>query len=186
MLNAYTIIYLIWALSEVILNRFKRSRIGEAKSADRKSEPILWLTISLAIMASAYVAMSYHFPVFSDDSYRGIGLPIMLLGMIFRFWAIWQLGRYFTVDVAIRSDHQLLRSGLYKYLRHPSYTGLLITFFGYSLTLNNYLGMLIALLPVFIAFLFRIRIEESALKAQFGQEYEDYCKQAKRLIPFIY
>jgi protein-S-isoprenylcysteine O-methyltransferase Ste14 len=110
----------------------------------------------------------------------------MLLGMIFRFWAIWQLGRYFTVDVAIRSDHQLLRSGLYKYLRHPSYTGLLITFFGYSLTLNNYLGMLIALLPVFIAFLFRIRIEESALKAQFGQEYDDYCKQAKRLIPFIY
>ena len=110
----------------------------------------------------------------------------MLLGIGFRLLAIKQLGRFFTVDVTIRENHQLLQTGFYKYLRHPSYTGSLLTFFGFGISLNNWLGLGIVILPTVITMLYRIRIEEKVLTEQFGKSYLEYSSKTKRLIPFIY
>ena len=96
------------------------------------------------------------------------------------------MGKYFTVDVTIREGHQIKKDGVYSILRHPSYSASLLTFLGLGLFLNNWISLIIAFIPPFLAFLYRIKIEEKALTEQFGQDYIDYKKQTKKLIPFIY
>ena len=108
------------------------------------------------------------------------------MGVIFRFIAIKQLGRFFTVNVTIRNDHQLIQSGLYKYLRHPSYCGSLISFLGFGISLNNWLSIIFIIIPYSLAVMYRIKVEEKVLTEQFGKQYLDYKKHTKRIIPFIY
>ena len=111
---------------------------------------------------------------------------LILTGMVMRLVAVKQLGKFFTVDVTIRKGHQLMKNGVYKYIRHPSYTGSLLSFIGYGISLNNYVALATVLIPVVGSFIYRINIEEKALTEQFGQHYSDYKTTTKRLIPFIY
>ena len=106
--------------------------------------------------------------------------------MIIRFIAIRTLGKFFTVNLAIHGDQSLIKAGLYKYIRHPSYTGSLISFVGFGLSLNNWVSLIVIFVPVLITFINRINIEEKLLHEQFGIEYEEYKARTKRLIPMIY
>ena len=96
------------------------------------------------------------------------------------------LGKYFTVDVTIRQDHQIKKEGFYKFLRHPSYAFSLLTSLGFGLYLNNWLSLIFAFVPPFLAFSYRIKIEEQALVEKFGDEYTEYRKSTNKMIPFIY
>ena len=96
------------------------------------------------------------------------------------------MGRFFTVDVTIREGHQLKTDGFFRYVRHPSYLASLVTFFGFGLSLNNWFSLAVVFVPVFIAFLIRIKVEEKVLVKQFGAEYLDYSNKTQRIIPFVY
>jgi protein-S-isoprenylcysteine O-methyltransferase len=96
------------------------------------------------------------------------------------------LGRFFTVDVAIREGHELIQSGPYSLVRHPSYTGLFAMFVGWSITFENYASICALLIPFSLALVYRVRIEESALEHAFGAAYQTYRSQTKRLVPFVY
>jgi protein-S-isoprenylcysteine O-methyltransferase len=110
----------------------------------------------------------------------------MVAGKGFRWWAVRVLAVQFTVDVAIRDDHQLIRSGPYHWLRHPSYTGSLATFHGFALALGSVWSLLLIAIVVTAAFLWRIRVEERALTTAFPQDYPAYARETKRLIPFVW
>jgi len=125
-------------------------------------------------------------PIFKSDVMGYLGLLLILSGMIIRIIAIRTLGKFFTVDLGIDNDHRLINKGLYKYIRHPSYTGSLLSFLGLGLSLNNWISLLVIFVPVLVAFIYRINIEEKLLLAQIGPEYSDYKKQTKRLFPLIY
>ncbi|HMG05340.1 MAG TPA: isoprenylcysteine carboxylmethyltransferase family protein, partial [Chthoniobacterales bacterium] len=103
-----------------------------------------------------------------------------------RWYSIVHLGRFFTVDVAIAADHQLIDTGPYRYVRHPSYTGALLAFIGFAMALRNWASVLIISLPIAFAFLYRINVEERALIQALGERYRAYIKRTKRLIPFVY
>jgi protein-S-isoprenylcysteine O-methyltransferase Ste14 len=75
---------------------------------------------------------------------------------------------------------------MYRFVRHPAYAGSLLSFLGLALCFSNYLTMLIVFIPVCLAFLNRIHIEENAFIDAFGNEYLDYCASTKRLIPGIF
>ena len=185
-MNIYSLTYIIWILSEIILNRFVRSGKSDKKSADKNTELYLWGTIMLSITIGVYVKYNFPLPVFYNVQFALFGIIIIFFGIIIRFLAIKQLGRFFTVDVTIREGHQLMQSGFYKYLRHPSYSGSLLSFLGFGLSLNNWFTLAIIFLPVLIAFIYRIKIEESVLTEQFGNQYQDYKSKTKCIIPFIY
>lgn len=102
-----------------------------------------------------------------------------------RLIAVFSLGKMFTVDVTIRKDHALKKNGIYKFLRHPSYAGSLLSFIGFGLSLNNWVSLLIVFIAILSVFLLRINIEEKLLLQQFGKEYVDYKKKTAALIPFI-
>ena len=80
----------------------------------------------------------------------------------------------------------LIEKGLYKFIRHPAYTGSLLTFLGFGLTFSNWLSALVLFVPLTGVFLYRIHVEEQALTEFFGDAYLQYRRRTKRLFPGIY
>jgi len=76
--------------------------------------------------------------------------------------------------------------GPYRFLRHPSYTGMLMILLGLGLASRTWLGTVIILALFSLVISYRIRVEEDALKAEFGTEYLEYAKKTKRLFPFLF
>jgi len=115
-----------------------------------------------------------------------VGLMFLVLGYAIRATAILTLGKYFTGVVVIKNDHQLIRTGPYRYLRHPAYTGTLLAHLGLGLAFANWFSLLFSTVPFLLAAMYRMRVEERALAETFGAEYSTYCETSKRLIPGVY
>ncbi|MCL4497196.1 MAG: isoprenylcysteine carboxylmethyltransferase family protein [Deltaproteobacteria bacterium] len=114
------------------------------------------------------------------------GLIFMLAGSIIRLVALRTLGKYFSIMVTIRQNHELVEKGIYSLIRHPAYTGLFLFMLGLGLSLGNWLSLLIIFAAsVTIAF-FRVPLEEKALMEKFGDEYHSYMKKTKRYIPYLF
>ncbi len=88
--------------------------------------------------------------------------------------------------MAIHATQRVLKTGLYRWMRHPSYTGLLLCIFAVGLHTRNWISFLIVVVPCTAALLYRIHVEEIALREHFGQEYIEYSEVTRRLIPGVY
>ena len=179
-------IMIIWGFSEVFLLLKMRAGSGDGRNKDERTLSYLWMVIGFAIFFAITLSKMTNFSFYSGKVVQILGLALLLLGVILRLAVVYYLRKYFTVDVTVRWDHQLMTDGFYKYVRHPSYAFSLLTFLGLAIVLNNYFSALILLLPVLIMFSRRIEIEEKVLQEHFGNDYRDYMKKTKRLIPFIY
>jgi protein-S-isoprenylcysteine O-methyltransferase Ste14 len=182
----FDLTYFLWLLSEILLNRLFRSKSTDRQNVDKNSLSLIWITIIATISISVFISINFHFPIFSNSAFQYVGLAVVLIGMILRLIAVASLGKFFTVDVTIKQDHRLKKNGLYKYLRHPSYFGSLISFIGFGISLNNWVALLLIMFAILTAFIIRIKIEEKVLIEQFGSEYIEYKKVTSGLIPFIY
>ena len=179
---------LLYLASEILLALLRRTReSGGATAQDRNSLRILWVVILLSI----WLGINFG-PRFQGANlphrreFELLGAAIFCLGIILRWWSILALGRFFTVNVAIARDHQLVEAGPYRFVRHPSYTGALLAFAGFGLSLGNWASLLLVVVPIFIAFVYRMRVEESALCDGLGESYRSYMQRTKRLAPFLY
>jgi protein-S-isoprenylcysteine O-methyltransferase Ste14 len=114
-----------------------------------------------------------------------VGLALLTLGGALRLAALFALGHRFTGLVAIQEGHRLQTGGLYRYLRHPSYAGLLLYMAGYMLVFRCWLGLVLvaAMLAVLLA---RMNAEEALLESEFGEEYASYRRRSWRLVPWVY
>jgi protein-S-isoprenylcysteine O-methyltransferase Ste14 len=114
-----------------------------------------------------------------------VGLGMILLGLIIRLVAIATLKKNFSGRLRIREDHTLIKNGIYHWIRHPAYLGLIITYIGVPVLLSSVLGLLVMslIIPLLIH---RIKLEERMLIERFGAEYEEYVEKSKKLIPYIY
>ncbi len=184
--SLHLIIAAIWVISEILLSRLLRSSQTDKTQADKQSLRIIWITVMIALPLAHFLSLQLNWVISSTPAVHRIGLTMIVAGMVFRGIAVYTLGRYFTVDVAIRSDHKIVKRGLYRYLRHPSYLGVLVSFLGNALAFNSWAAVLIGFLPVLAVFLYRMKIEEELLVSNFEEEYLDYKRGTWRLIPFIY
>ncbi len=177
---------IIYGLSELYLAFTRRSR-SNVPSRDRRSLIVLWVVIVISIFVAiqmVWLVRGAALP--APGGFYIFGFILFLGGLILRWYSIGYLGRYFTVNVAIDPEHEVIDSGPYRHVRHPSYTGALLAFIGFGFCLGNWLSILFLTVPVVAAFLWRIRIEESALLEALGQDYRDYMRRTKRLIPLVY
>ena len=185
-LHLFSILGVLWGLAEFCVALITRSR-SAAPSKDRGSVFLIWIVC----VASICVA------IFSAPAFSAWGLPnprmvytaallLFALGVFLRVYSIIYLGRFFTPTVAISADHQLIDSGPFRRIRHPTYTGLLMIVLGLGLSFANIPSLLIFFMPMFVCILWRIRIEEQALMEGLGEQYRSYIYRTKRLIPFIY
>jgi protein-S-isoprenylcysteine O-methyltransferase Ste14 len=191
--NAYTIAFavtmLIWYIPDRISAFWLRSRRDPtARQVDRGSYFVL--------IGSIIVGAAIGFPLAIDWTVEAIpwlrpqvtiaGFVLILLGGGLRWWAILTLGRYFTFDVAVRSAQPVVQSGPYRFVRHPAYSGTLLSLFGIGLALANWASILAIVAGGVVGLLYRVRVEEQALTDALGQPYVDYMRRTKRFIPFIF
>jgi protein-S-isoprenylcysteine O-methyltransferase Ste14 len=107
-----------------------------------------------------------------------------LIGIAVRWYAVLSLGRFFTTRVMTRADQTVVRRGPYRFVRHPSYSGALLTVLGVLLCQTNLLSLACFVLAL-PGFAYRIRVEERALVSALGEPYRDYMRRTKRLVPFV-
>lgn len=119
-------------------------------------------------------------------SLAAAGLVLLIVGLTIRWAAILTLGRFFVGTVTIQPGHQLVRRGPYQWVRHPAYTGTVIAHFGLGLAFKSWLSVAFSTLPFVFAALYRIRVEEEALRRRFGVAFQDYERDSWRLIPGVY
>ncbi len=178
---------LVYLISELLLTVTRRSRSRTGTKQDRSTLRVLWLVIMVSVAAGIYVAK--HWPAAALPGVRSfafVGVVLFVAGLLLRWWAIVTLGRFFTVDVTIEKDHELVERGPFRMVRHPSYTGVLLAFGGVALSLGNWAALLVILLPIGAAFIHRMNVEENALSDALGPQYTGYMRRTKRLMPFIY
>jgi len=173
----------VWVASEFLVMILRHAR-GNASRRDRGSLRLLWGGITVATVVGSMVKNYPPARIGTDTFWLGLGL--IVFGIIIRSIAIATLWRYFTVDVSIREGHELVDRGLYSVLRHPSYTGSLLSFLGLGFAFGNWLSVAVIALMTIIGFSYRIAVEEGALIDHFGDRYRDYMRRSKRLIPGIY
>ena len=178
--------YFVWIVSElfgaVLVPRLRRRGATRVKR-DRGSGALIIFTVFVSIILALSLGYAGVGPLPDWVFYPGIFL--MLLGVVVRQWAIAVLGRFFSLTVRVAEDHRVVVKGPYRLVRHPSYTGVLITFIGLALAVQSS-GALLALLAVFgVSYGYRMRVEERVLLSALGQDYAEYMKRTKRLIPFL-
>jgi len=115
-----------------------------------------------------------------------LGVSLMLLGVALRWYAIWTLGRYFTRDVAVSEDQKIVRTGPYRYIRHPAYSGTFLTMLGVGLAMTNWASLVTLLMCVLLGHMYRVRVEEKALSQAIGRPYVEYMHHTKRFIPLVF
>ena len=178
--------YFVWFASELIgaaLIPRLRARAATSVRRDRGSRVLILLTVGGSLIIALYFGYSGVGPL--PDWVFYLGIFLMLLGVVVRQWAIAVLGRFFSLNVQVVEDQQVVEKGPYRLIRHPSYTGILITFIGISLAVQS-LGALLVLIAVFtVSFGYRMRVEEKTLLAELGDNYANYMKRTKRLIPYL-
>jgi protein-S-isoprenylcysteine O-methyltransferase Ste14 len=177
------IIYFSYAfcLSEILLAIVKRSKSGTVKNrGDKGSFIFLWSMNTLGFICGFFLSKPLN------EILAGFGFPLVIAGLLIRWIAILQLGKSFTVDVAIVDKATLKTDGIYSRVRHPSYLGILLIVSGFAALMNSLYSFLVLVVPVFIAVLYRIKVEEKLLTEEFGDNYSEYKKETKMLIPGIY
>jgi protein-S-isoprenylcysteine O-methyltransferase Ste14 len=116
----------------------------------------------------------------------GAGTGLVAAGVAFRLWAIVALGRFFTTTVTILPGHQVVRTGPYRVLRHPSYTGLLVALLGLGVALDSWAAILTIVVLPLAGLLVRIAVEERTLESALGEEYRRYAAETSRLVPGLW
>jgi protein-S-isoprenylcysteine O-methyltransferase Ste14 len=176
-----------WIASEVAILAATRTRHSSGNVRDRGSLLILWPVIIVSITAGSWIGEAHAPTMFGGARWvRTTSLGILIVGLIIRWVAIVTLGKSFSANVAIHATQTVHKTGLFRFVRHPSYSGLMLIFVAVGLHTRNWLGFAITLVPATAALLYRIHVEEAALRQAFGQEYIDYSRATKRLIPGIY
>ena len=115
-----------------------------------------------------------------------VGIVLMVAGVALRWYSVAFLGDAFTRSVTVSDGQTVVDTGPYAVVRHPTYTGILLTIVGYDVCLGTWLAVLVALVVNFAAFGYRIRVEERALRTELDG-YTDYCERTPyRLVPHVF
>ena len=183
---AATLVGAAYLLSESVISFRKRAAKHLAVS-DKGSLRIIWLTGFVSISLAYFIAGSRSFAdVPALRNTPSIGVGVFCLGLALRWYSISHLGRFFTVNVAIVENHRLIDTGPYTWVRHPSYTGWLVAIAGLGLCVGNWVSLAFLLVATLSVIVWRIGIEERALRSAFGDAYASYEVKTWRLIPYIY
>lgn len=183
----FTILYWTWVASEVLLQVVTRTSRGKGEIKDRGS----LLLLLLVIFGSIWAAMWYREadgPTMLVDAHwlKICAITLLVAGLAIRWTAILTLGRSFSTNVAIHATQTVHKTGLFRWMRHPSYTGMLLIFAAIGLRQRNWVSLAIMLVFPTAALLYRIHVEEFALTEAFGEDYLEYSRVTKRLVPGIY
>lgn len=182
----YDLAAILWILSEVVgggIIPHLRRRGTKIERRDTGSQFLIIGCILLSIVIAFTFAGSGIAMLPGFISYAGSAL--MLAGIVIRQWSIAVLGSFFSPAVGIQKGQKVVNRGPYRLVRHPSYTGAFLIITGVGLALRSWGAVLVILFITGLAYSYRIRMEEKVLVSELGDEYVQYKKKTKKLIPYI-
>ncbi|WP_179405372.1 methyltransferase family protein [Burkholderia guangdongensis] len=170
-----------------IVGLFTRGNLSTGVREDRANRWVLPVFGVLGLLAAYLSAWSdrHDFWTIGAEGIRWIGVVLFVVGGAVRMWPVFVLGDRFSGLVAIQPGHTLVTDGIYRFIRNPSYLGLIVNAFGWALAFRSVVGVLLAaaLIPPLVA---RMHAEEALLREQFGAEYDAYFARTWRLLPGVY
>lgn len=186
------VIVCLWIIvfSGVFVNITRR-----AAPAHGKENSLIWFRIlsPLALVLSLVFYYSeiggFESPISLGGKFSAltaVGIFLFVAGMTLRWTAILSLGKSFTVQVTVKEGQLLKTNGIYRFIRHPSYTGIVLYMLGLGVLMHNWICILILFVLPLIAILKRISFEEKLLSDHFGRDYTQYSGKSKKLIPWLY
>jgi protein-S-isoprenylcysteine O-methyltransferase Ste14 len=188
------ICFYLWILLSVYWS-IQARKISVAKSAESASSRGL----HLLMISAAQLLVLWPYPGWPFENWTrfafpqifavpawlaALGVGVAALGLVIAVWARHQLGRNWSGEVTVKVDHELVRSGPYRRIRHPIYTGAILMYIGPALVSGRLQGP-IALALVAIAYARKVGQEETALRGEFGAAYDDYRRESWAVIPWI-
>lgn len=178
---------LVWLLPEWIGSFVQRPEKG-AQRHDRGSHLVIFLALGAAGIGAVWsvnrvpaATIDWHQPALF-----WLGVALVLAGVAFRWYSIRVLGRFFTRDVATRDGQTVVERGPYRLVRHPSYSGAILSFVGFGLAATNWLALLALVAGTVVAYGYRVHVEERALCKVLGDPYRDYMTRTRRFIPYVW
>jgi protein-S-isoprenylcysteine O-methyltransferase Ste14 len=175
--------FILWMVIELINNlvigRHRQGGQGQDKGS-------FWVVFVTVYAATLFIVLTrwLGWGVISTPV-QWVGLGLAWIGLLVREWAVLSLGRFFTVLVEINPNQHLITSGLYRWIRHPAYTGGILTMTGFGLAAGTWIGAILALAVTVIGYSYRVRIEERAMLAAFGEEYRGYMRHTGKFFPRV-
>lgn len=158
-----------------------------APSQDRGTATQIVWSVYLTQFVGIIEAVVFRYPdSFRWDTVTTLALFAMLAGLSLRIWAVQTLGRFFTWFITVYEDHQVIRSGPFRVIRHPAYCGAWILFVATMLFLHAWLGAALSLVVQLFAYVRRIRYEEAMMVDRLGESYRTYIREVKALVPLLW
>lgn len=180
--------YLWFALEIALLVRDRVRGMGSV-DRDRGTRFVTFLVVVVAVAGAQVVGAAFrHSGTLSlpGSGYGVAGLVVMWVGLVLRVWAILALGQSFRTTVEVWEGQQVVRRGPYRWVRHPSYTGLLLLAIGVGIAMDDWVSLALTVVLPITAVLWRISVEERELVHVLGGPYESYRAQTKRLVPGLW
>jgi protein-S-isoprenylcysteine O-methyltransferase Ste14 len=189
--NLCYVTFALWGIGETALGFFKRASMDPAlKDTSSLSQKIiingaLLIGISFTVWSRIAGFHLFDFPG-KHALWQLPGLFLLIVGISIRWNAISTLGRFFSINLTIQENHTIIERGLYKHLRHPSYTGSILSFLGFGLSMTTWPSLFFLTIIPLGTFIHRISVEEAMLEKKFGEQYKEYRNRTKKLIPFLF
>jgi len=179
--------YGAWGLFEVwVFSRDRRAVTGEKRDSGS-----LYVLVTLIVLGILLAFTAPHIAPFARVRLAPAllffgAIALMWFGMMLRLWAIQTLGRFFRTSVFVLHEHRLVTAGPYRLLRHPAYSGAIMTITGIGVAMGNWISILGALLCAIAGYGWRMRVEERALRERFGAAFEQNRRRTWALVPFVW
>lgn len=171
-----------WFFFELVM----QMRIASSSGAeeDFRSRAMLTAARDASLLLPAWVIG--RVPIVSDLYLVKWGIGLFVAGLITRLWAMRTLGRYFTMTLTNQTDHVLITHGLYRWIRHPGYLGLLLIYGSFSLVYGSLLVCACVTMISLVAVTYRVNLEDRLLMRTFGTQYLDYQRRTGAFLPRIF
>lgn len=185
--TAFAVLYWAWIATEVLLQLVTPTGPRGGKLRDRGSLLVLLPVIFASVWAAIWYGETHMKTMNGSPSALKLASVLLIAaGLTIRWAAIFTLGSSFSTNVAIHATQRLRTTGLYRWVRHPSYSGMLLIFAAIGVRERSWGSLAIMLVFPTAALIYRIHVEELALTEAFSDTYPEYRKSTKRLVPGIY
>lgn len=183
----YPVSLYAWAATELSLVVRDLVRRRARAGRDRGTRLLVSLTLAAPVVAGTLLrgwAPALDTP--APEAFAVLGLVVVWAGLALRLWAVVTLGGAFSTFLHVDADQAVVTGGPYRWVRHPSYAGLLLIALGFGLGARNWLSLAVCALLPLPGLVRRIAVEEAELVRVLGERYRGYQRTTRRLLPGLW
>ncbi|MFB6177852.1 MAG: isoprenylcysteine carboxylmethyltransferase family protein [Halobaculum sp.] len=183
-LYVFVAVGLVLASRELFVRRYLDA--GLSRTDDRRSFWILWTATAIGTTVALILPFSAVGNLPAPRGLFWLGIVVMLAGFAVRMVAVATLGELFRHRIVLLADHEVVERGPYGWVRHPAYSGAVLTYVGVGLACANWLSLVVVTAGALVGFGHRVRVEERVLRRELDG-YEEYTERVPyRLVPFVW